>query len=132
MSNEPPEVSSSPVTYASQPPEGMANPADVEQNRVFAVLAYIGLLWLVPLLAAKESPFARFHTNQGIVLFLTFFVAMSVCGIFMIIPFVGCLLIPVFLLLLVGHVVLMVLGIVNAAQGRLKPLPVIGGWKLLT
>ncbi len=33
-----------------------------------AVLAYI--IFLIPLLAAKDSKFARYHTNQGLVLFL--------------------------------------------------------------
>ena len=41
---------------------------DIEKNKVMAVLAYI--LFFIPLLAAKDSKFARFHTNQGLVLFL--------------------------------------------------------------
>ncbi|MEI8042594.1 MAG: DUF4339 domain-containing protein [Verrucomicrobiota bacterium] len=41
------------------------DPADVDKNKIFAVLAYLGILFLVPLLAAKESRFARYHTNQG-------------------------------------------------------------------
>ena len=39
--------------------------ADVQNNKVMAVLSYIGILVLIPILAAKESPFARFHANQG-------------------------------------------------------------------
>ena len=37
------------------------DPADVDTNKIFAVLAYLGILVLVPLLAAKESRFARYH-----------------------------------------------------------------------
>lgn len=44
--------------------------ADVQNNKVMAVLSYIGILVLIPILAAKESPFARFHANQGLILFL--------------------------------------------------------------
>lgn len=42
-----------------------ADPQDVQANKVMAILAYFGLLVFVPLFAAKESRFARFHTNQG-------------------------------------------------------------------
>ena len=38
-------------------------PEDVQNNKVFAILAYIGILVLVPIFAAKESKFARFHAN---------------------------------------------------------------------
>jgi hypothetical protein len=48
-----------------------ADALDIEHNKIFAVLAYIGILFLVPLLAAPQSRFARYHTNQGIVLFLS-------------------------------------------------------------
>ena len=37
------------------------DPADIQQNKTMAVLAYLGILVLVPLLGAKESKFARFH-----------------------------------------------------------------------
>ena len=43
---------------------------DIEQNKVMSVLAYFGFLVIVPIVAAKNSPFARFHSNQGLVLFL--------------------------------------------------------------
>ena len=36
---------------------------DVAQNKVMGILAYIGFLFLVPLLAAKDSKYARFHAN---------------------------------------------------------------------
>ena len=43
---------------------------DIEQNKVMALLAYLGLLFLVPMFAAPNSKFARYHTNQGLVLCL--------------------------------------------------------------
>lgn len=92
---------------------------DVEQNKVMAILAYI--LFFIPLLAAKESKFAMYHANQGLVLFLAGLVV-SIVGT--IIPFLGWLLI-----LPIGFIVILVfaiLGIVNAAQGKMKPLPLIG------
>jgi uncharacterized membrane protein len=100
------------------------DPADVDKNKIFAVLAYVGILFLVPLLAAKESRFARYHTNQGVVLFITGMIG----GVLSVIPFVGCILMPV---VIIGVIVLMVMGIINAARGECKPLPLIGQYKLI-
>ena len=51
-------------------PAPLSAAADAEQNKVFGILAYLGILCLIPLLAAKDSRFARYHANQGLVLFL--------------------------------------------------------------
>lgn len=104
------------------------DPADVDKNKVFAVLAYLGILFLVPLLAAKESRFARYHTNQGVVLFLTAIVCGVGGGILSFIPFMVCLVWPAVWIFIL---VLMILGIINAAGGHCKPLPVIGQFKLI-
>jgi uncharacterized membrane protein len=122
-----PPVGGVPPPLGGSPPD----PADVEKNKVYAVLAYVGLLFLVPLLAAPQSRFARYHTNQGIVLFLA---TTIVCGgsvILMFIPFVGCIATFVPLVASVGALVLMVIGIVNAASGQCKPLPLIGHFELI-
>lgn len=104
-------------TYVSG--TGPIDPNDIQQNKVMAVLAYLGFLFLVPLLAAPNSRFARFHVNQGLVLFL----AEVVLGIVGIIPFIG------WIILLVGEIasfVFMIIGIVHAAKGEVKELPLIG------
>jgi uncharacterized membrane protein len=101
---------------------------------MMAILAYLGILVLVPLLAAKESPFARYHTNQGLIL--------AICGICagllaliswvaVFIPFVGwCIPCAMYIIVVVGVLTLAIMGIINAANGRMRPLPVIG--KLFT
>lgn len=104
------------------------NPNDIQQNKVMAVLAYIGILFLVPLLAAPNSQYARFHTNQGLVLFLTDIVAGIVSGIFALIPFVGWIISS---LLGIAIFVFMILGIVNAATGAAKELPLIGKIRII-
>ncbi len=111
------------------PPSSSQEPdrADVEKNTVFAILAYIGILFLVPLLAAKESPFARYHTNQGVVLFVTGLGAWAAVFVIGWVPFIGWLIACVALPVIgIGWLVMAVLGIVNAAQGKQKPLPLIG------
>ncbi|MDX9872458.1 MAG: hypothetical protein RBT41_08575 [Clostridia bacterium] len=101
------------------------DPADVEKNKVMGILAYI--LFLIPLLAAKESKFAMYHANQGLVLFLTV-IAVNIVG--SIIPIIGW-----FLLLPLGNLavlILAIIGIINAAKGETKQLPLIGKLKLLS
>lgn len=128
-----------PVPPLTMPPRGAGSvpPSepdknDIDQNKVFAILAYLGILFLVPLLAAPHSKFARYHTNQGIVLFLAAFI--TCCGTLVLlpIPFIHMLVVPVWLLLPPAVFVFIVVGIVNAASGQYKPLPLIGHYRLLT
>lgn len=108
------------------------DPQDINNNKGLSVLAYIGFLFLVPLLACPNSKFARYHTNQGLVLFLLEFALGVVTGILGIIPIAG--LIIGGLLSAVGGIftlVLMIMGIINAAQGQAKELPLIGKITLL-
>ena len=97
---------------------------DIDKNKIMAVVAYI--IFLIPLLAAKDSPYARYHTNQGFILFLTA-VVINLVGY--IIPIIGW-----FFILTIGNLfvfVLFVMGIVNALQGDVKRLPLIGSITLL-
>lgn len=108
------------------------DPQDINDNKGMSVLAYIGILFLIPLLACPNSRFARYHTNQGLVLFLLELAIGVVTGIFGIIPIAG--LIIGGLLSAVGGIftlVLMIMGIINAAQGQAKVLPLIGKITLL-
>lgn len=95
---------------------------DIEKNKVMALLAYI--IFLIPLLAAKDSKFARFHTNQGLVLFLGGIISSVVA----VIPVIGWIIAPIAGLVIT---VLAVIGIINALNGKAKELPVIGKFKIL-
>ena len=108
------------------------DPQDINDNKGMSVLAYIGILFLIPLLACPNSRFARYHTNQGLVLFLLELAIGVVTSIFAFIPVIG----PIIggLLSAVGGIftlVLMIMGIINAAQGQAKELPLIGKITLL-
>ena len=54
--------------YAA-PVQPLSPEADIKENKAMAVLSYIGILFLIPLFAAKNSPYARFHVRQGATLF---------------------------------------------------------------
>jgi uncharacterized membrane protein len=122
---------------------GAATKADIrdaQDNKTMSILAYI--LFFVPLMtgAHKTSAFAKYHTNQGTVLFIfslalgvvygiltsllatilfsggwgLFSVVMTILGVFWLIPAGLC-----------------VVGIINASQGKMKPLPIIGGFTII-
>lgn len=100
------------------------NSKDVEDNKIWAVLAYF--LFFLPLLTARDSKFAMYHANQGLIL-LIFAVAVNVIGWF--IPILGWLLILPF-----GYLAIMIyliIGIINSAQGKTKPLPLIGNFEII-
>ena len=104
---------------------------DVEENKIISLFAYIGILFLIPLLAAKQSRFARYHVNQGLILFI-FEIAISIpLYLLSLIPTVGIVFSIIGYLFDVLFVVLMVLGIVNSVQGKAKELPLIGKIKLI-
>ena len=103
------------------------DPKDAQDNKLMAILAYLGFLVLVPILAAKESPFARYHANQGIILLLASFAVGIVISILMfILVFISPTLAMISYLIVFIIPVFMVIGIINAAKGECKPLPLIG------
>ncbi len=108
---------------------------DIESNKVMAVFAYLGLCALIPLFAAKKSPYARYHTNQGLVLFLAeiaYSIAYGILNSILLaiswrLAFISSILGVVGIVFLV----LCLIGIINALNGKAKELPVIGKIRLL-
>jgi len=93
---------------------------DAEENKIWAVIAYLGILFLIPLLAKKDSPYAQYHAKQGLALF----VAGLIVGVASALPLIGW-----FIIAPIGGIVLLILfiiGLVNALGGKMAPLPVIG------
>lgn len=110
---------------------------DIKGNTLMAVLSYIGILVLIPIFAAKDSPYARFHATQGLNL-LVVEVLWSVVngiigGIFALTGIGFFSVLWSIIAWLVGIVLLLaaIVGILNAAQGRARELPVIGGFRLI-
>ncbi len=103
--------------------------ADIASNKAMAILAYLGFLVLIPIFAAKDSKFARYHANQGLLLMLFDLAGAILIGIFgSIFLFTGLFFLVTLLWALywIAIVAMVILGIVNASSGKLKPLPVIG------
>lgn len=121
---------------------------DIADNKTMAVLSYFGPLVLIPILAAKESRFARYHANQGLVLFIVDVAYGIVQAILMailrgIFPWnwnygllggrgaIFSILSTVLSLVWIVIGILAIIGVVNAVKGRAKALPVIGKIKIL-
>ena len=107
------------------------DPNDIQQNKVMAILAYLSWLVLIPLFAAKESKFARYHCNQGIMLAIAEIIVWVIFGILSIIPYVGWIFIVLNSLISLVCLVFAVTGIINAANGKAKELPFIGKINIL-
>lgn len=95
------------------PPQGVSN------NTGMAILAYIGLLVIIPLVTNKDDQFVKFHSKQGLVLLIVWFIANFLWTI----PVLGWIAAPFVNL---GCFILSIIGIINAANGQTKELPIIG------
>lgn len=146
----PPAQQYAPQAQPYQPPlmpgaPGQADIRDAQDNKAMAILAYI--IFFIPLIAGvhKTSPFVKYHTNQGTVLAIA---AMAIAVVFGIISAIitGVLTATlawgaaltlasifgiVWMLFGFGMMALVVVGIINAAGGKMKPLPIIGKFTII-
>ena len=99
------------------------NKNEKEKNTGMAIVAYI--IFFIPLLTdAKDDKFVKYHVRQGLMIFIAW-IALSILGMIIYIPFISWFII---MILRLGVFILMIMGIMNAAQGEKKPLPLIGKW----
>lgn len=93
-----------------------ATPEEIQQGKTMAIVAYI--IFFIPLLMddMRKNKFVMFHTEQSILIVILYFIVSIVgtitCGIGMVL-YIVC-------------IVLQIIGIMNASNGEMKPLPVIG------
>lgn len=87
----------------------------------YNIIAYI--LFFIPFLTGhvKKDSFVKYHTKQGLVLFLLV-ALINIVG--WIVPFYFWY--SISWLLSVGTLILLIIGIANAANGKEQPLPLIG------
>ncbi|MEE8639097.1 MAG: hypothetical protein V3T41_01675 [bacterium] len=84
---------------------------EIEDGKTFAGIGYLGILFLIPLLAKPENKFCRAHAKQGLVLCIAWILA--------VIPFIGWLW-GIFVL------VCMIMGLIAAFNGKYQKLPLFG------
>lgn len=100
------------------PPAGSASP----NRTIMLVLAYLGVLAVIPLVVEKNDPEVQWHAKHGLVLFVAEIILGVIIGIITHIPvigFLGCVLWLLWPLILILHIVL----IVKAVNGQRLLIP---------
>lgn len=128
---------------------------DRKKKRVSSALAYVGILFFLPLAICPDSKYGRFHANQGLVLFIVDMIVGVVGAVFAVIftmmfvseaytydiaidsgmMIAGIIGMIISYLFLMGAgiflLVIRIMGIVNGATGKEKKLPLIGRFRLI-
>jgi uncharacterized membrane protein len=90
-----------------------------DEKDMTAIFSYLGILLLIPLLAAKDNAFDQYHAKQGLVLFIAEIITVMIAWI----PIIGWIGAPI---LWIIWFVLAIIGIMNVVKGKKEPLPLIG------
>jgi len=90
-----------------------------KKSKAFAILSYICVLVIISLIVGKKDRFVMFHAKQGVGILLLWVISPYVLQI----PILGWIMGPILMTL---TLVLVVYGIVYAAKGVEKPVPLIG------
>ena len=91
---------------------------EIRRGKVFALLAYVSFLFVIPLFIKRENNFVLFHVKQGLVLFI---IESAVC-IIRFVPVIGEV-IFVFGMVICG--ILSLLGIIKVCMNELWEMPVV-------
>lgn len=105
------------------------DPHDIKDNKLMAVLSY--LIFFLPLIVCPQSRFARYHANQSLILFIIICGVSLVTRMFSFIPLIRLVFLLISSLVSALVLVYMIIGMINAGRGQMKPLPLIGGIKIL-
>ena len=123
----------------AQAPAPQSEQQMIEEGKIFALLAYLGILCLVPLLAKKDNKFAYYHAKQGLVLFIAEVILFLVLGIGgfiigmiasmihgMLGAIFGMLFGLLWLAVVLGSLAISIIGIVQSLNGKYWEIPVLG------
>lgn len=118
------------------------NTQNNSNTKIYKILSYIGILWLIGLIVpdVKNDKSVKFHVGQGMLITIAEVGLNIVIGILNVIisiiaglldVYVLSILVSIFFGILyfaanVGSIVLMVIGIMNANNGKDEKLPFIG------
>lgn len=110
-------------------PKQPNNQPDEQQLKIISAVGYLGILFFLPYVMFPKDKFAIFHANQGLILLLFGIAGQVLAAVLAMVTFgIGFIFSPLFGLATFG---LFVVGIINAMNGHMKRLPVIGNFDLL-
>lgn len=121
-----PPTDAAPAPSAPSAPSAAAQ--EIADGKAFAILSYaINFLslpfWLVPLIM-RNNEFSLYHAKQCLILWLAIVVSYTV-AVVSIFLCIGVVLVP---LVIVASLVYNILGLINAINGKMAPLPLIGSF----
>ncbi len=85
---------------------------------VFGILAYLGILVLIPLLVKKDDDFIHFHAKQGLVLLIVWIAVWIVT----LVPFIGWVIGPLFSIVVA---IVSLIAIIKVLMGQKWEIPVV-------
>ena len=104
------------------PPENNRASEDV----IFLVLAYLGILALIPFFVAKDNDYVRWHAKQGLVLVAFEIVLWIVLMILGVVPILNIIIAFLGIFIWLAILVLHIFCIIKAVKGEKWQVPVIG------
>lgn len=114
------DVSQSRIPSLDDSSGDSTNQSNVDRDRglIAAVLSYIPFLCLIPLLQMRDNEQARFHSKQGLLLFLV-----ELLAVLFLIPGLSSLVWKTVIILAIGA---SIAGIIFGIQGKQYKLPLVG------
>ena len=119
---------SSQMPPQTPPPQAPPPAGGGSQNRtIMLILAYLGILALIPLLTEKDDAEVQWHAKYGLVLTVTWIVLWVVLAIIsMVLSFIGGIIGCLFSFILpIGILVIHIICIIKAINGERFRLPVL-------
>ena len=107
------------------------DPADIKDNKEVSGIAYLWILFFLPLVTCPSSYYGRYNANQGLILFLLGIIVTGVFGVLTKLPFIGWLFVIPMSLYGLAWTVLSIICLVLTIQGIAVKIPVIGDITLI-
>lgn len=91
-------------------------PEEIQQGKTMAIISYF--IFFIPLLMddMRQNKFVMFHTEQSIIVLICYVISSIIASI-------TC---GIGIVLWIPCIILLIMGIMNAANGEMKVLPVVG------
>jgi uncharacterized membrane protein len=101
---------------------------NAQDDKLIGILSYLGLLWIVAyiLYGSKKTEYNLFHVKQGLGLIIVWVGLWIVGFVLAFVPVLGLIIGIVMIFVYLALLVLCILGIINAANGVQKELPLVG------
>lgn len=115
---DPPEPPSAPENQSTPEPA-----SDNDNRGIMIVLSYLWILALVPFLVETEDQEIRWHAKHGLVLLGAEIILFIVLSVLMSVPLLGCIIIPIWLVISLGVLILHIVCIVKGIQGQRFLIP---------